>query len=376
MSTSTAKRPESVPPNAVYEDASKTWRLGSANDGRLQIWHPCGLPIFDAHFEGGTLHGPLRFKVIGAFPDYGTNHHDFCMGLMKQFGLPDGDDLSELRAEYTDGHLATAKFVLFMDQEHEREKLSATFQGGQLERLRWQVSGSSTVFSHGGLVIERSAMKIPKPWPASVEVGVAKGKVSSRRYFDKDGKEMVPSVPAAKVPEWGQHTELKELDGYITSGRFLQDVTTFFRGAKPDQVDPDASRAKKAFARLPKGQQPAALLFDEIVKKDFPSLTRSSLSGYGFDCVKNELHAATDDKYFGLSYTSDGDLQLLDLESGRVLEWVHDYEPFEEDAAFPSLDAYAFALVRIELAAQKRIPKSEAKAAFERLGFGWCAKLI
>jgi hypothetical protein len=112
------------------------------------------------------------------------------------------------------------------------------------------------------------------------------------------------------------------------------------------------------------------------VKRGLPALSRAQLSGYGFDCVKNELYNATDKKYFGLSYTSDGDLQLLDLETGRVLEWVHDSDPFEDDAVFPSLDAYAFAIVRIELAAQKRIPKPDAAAVFKRLGFGWAEKLV
>jgi hypothetical protein len=101
-----------------------------------------------------------------------------------------------------------------------------------------------------------------------------------------------------------------------------------------------------------------------MVRGPFPALTRSSLSGYGFDCVKNALDAATDKKYFGLAYTCDGGLQLLNLETGRVLEWVHDGAPFQEDAEFPNSDAFAFAILRIELAAQKRIKKSKAEARF------------
>ncbi len=373
----TTSRPKSVPEKAIYEKASQTWRLGSPEEGRLQIWHPCDLRILDASFRDGKLHGSLRFKMIGEFAEYKTNHFDFCTGLIKEFGLPDGDDLSELKAEFADGQLVAARFVLFMDAENEQERLSATFRDGQLETLRWAISGgATTIFSHGGVVIDRKAMKVPKPWPASIEVGLVKGKVKTRRYLDKQGKEIAPVAPPVKVADWGQKTTPAELDGYITSSRFAQDIAAFFPDEKRDETDEDARRAPKVFARLPEALRPAALAFDKIVKKKFPALTRSSLSGYGFDCVKNELSDATDARWFGLSYTMDGDLQLLDLDTGRVLEWVHDYQPFEDDAIFPSLDAYAFAIVRVELAAKKQIPKMELAPLFKRLGFEWATKLV
>lgn len=376
MSDWSTQRPHGVPETATYDDPSETWRLGSVKEGHFQIWHPCGTRIFDASFKAGVLDGTVRLKVMGQFRDYGTDHYAFCLGLMKEFGLPDGDSLSQLRAEYREGRLVAVKFLLFMDENEETEKLSATFHDGKLERLIWQVAADSDIFSYGKQVIKRSAMKIPKPHPASIELRFTKGKVTSRAYFDRDGKEFAPKPKPTKVTQWGQETTPKDLAGYITSGRFLADLETFFPDAEPDTCDPDAVRAENAFIRLPKLHRASALAFDQIAKNGFPTLTRSSLSGYGFDCLKNELDAATDDRYFGLSYTSDSDLQLLDLETGQVLEWVHDYDPFEEDAIFPNLDVYAFAIIRIELAAQKRIPKVKAKALFKQLGVEWCAKLI
>jgi len=49
---------------------------------------------------------------------------------------------------------------------------------------------------------------------------------------------------------------------------------------------------------------------------------------------------------------------------------------FEDDAVFASLEIYAFATLRVELVAQRRIPKKAVAAVFERLGFGWAEKLI
>ncbi len=365
-----------IPKAAVYDPASATWQLGSDKD-HLQIWHPCGRRIFDATFEEGKLHGRLELKFIGAFEAYGTDHFAFCTSLVEKFGLPDGDDLGELRAEYRAGELQSAKFLVFMGEPHEEERLLATLRDGQLERLRWHITGTAqTIFSHRGLVVDRKAMKIPKPWPDSIELTFVKGKPKTRTYLDKKGKPLEPEKQAPKVGDWGQTTKKAALDGYIVSGRFAADVAAFFPERKPGKFDEDAKRAKKVFARLPEPHRAAAVAFDALVKKGLPELQRASLSGYGFDCVKNELADAAESKYFGLSYTMDGDLQLLDLETGQVLEWVHDYTPFEEDAVFPTLDAYAFAILRIELAAEKRIPKSEVTTLFERLGFGWAAKLV
>ncbi len=368
-----ATRESSIPAAAVHDEASETWQIGPDKD-RWQIWHPCGLMILDASYRDGQLHGPLRFKMIGASTEYGTDHHKFCLGLIAKLGLPDGDDLSELVAMFEAGQLREARFVVFMGQDNELEKLSATFGHAGIERLRWKISGSDKIFAFGDLNITRKDMKVPKPWPAAVELGFVKGKIKTRAFLDKNGVATSAAAAPKKLTEWGQ--AIQSVDGYLASGQFATDIKEFFPDAKFDNPDPDAKRANQAFATLPGKQREAAQAFDAVVTRGFPALSRAQLSGYGFDCVKHELHAANDPKYFGLAYTCDGDLQLLDLETGRVVEWVHDYAPFEDDAVFPSLDAYAFALLRIELAAQKRIPPKDAAAVFERLGFGWAKKLI
>jgi hypothetical protein len=102
-----------------------------------------------------------------------------------------------------------------------------------------------------------------------------------------------------------------------------------------------------------------------------PSMQTFQLYGYGFDCVKNELYDAADERYFGLGYDGFGDLYLLDVDTGRVRRWGHDRDPWEDGAEFASLDAFAFGILRNELAAQHRIDRAEMEACFSRLGFGW-----
>jgi hypothetical protein len=371
------QRPAEASKKATYDKANATWNLGSVKEGMLQIWHPCGWTIFQAHFKAGVLHGEVRLRIVGEFDEYGTNHFEFCQGFIKKYSLPDGDDLYQLRAEFNDGTITRARFVQFMDEEHEEDNLVATFNSGQLQRLRWKVSSATSVFSYGGTVVDRKAMKVPKPWPEAIEVELKKGKIVARTFLGEDGKPIVVAKPAPAVTQWGKDIKASEIDGYIASGRFAKDMTAFFgTGVANVDIDPDAGRAPAIFKQLPKPQQAAAKAFDKVVRKGFPEFERSSLTGYGFDCVENELDSASEAKYFGLAYTGDGDLQLLDLETGRVLEWVHDYTPFEDGAEFASLDAYAFAILRIELAAKKRINKTEAAATFKRLGFGWCKKLM
>jgi hypothetical protein len=377
MSNLADKRPDTASKEATYDANSQTWQAGSAEAGRLQIWHPCGTLILEASFKLGELHGALQLEMIGEFTEYGTNHFAFCAGLIESLSLPSSDSMTALRAEFDNGKLVKARFVSFMGKKNEVDKLTASFEEGQLRRFRWAVSSSDKVFSYKGTVIDRKAMKIPKPWPATIEVEVKKGKVTARTYFDKAGNPLAEKVKLEAVTAWGKETTAADLDGYLASGRFAHDVEAFFgKGTAKAEVNADADRAAAVFAALAEPHRAAALAFDAVVRGPFPALTRSSLSGYGFDCVKNTLYAAADKKYFGLAYTCDGDLQLLNLETGRVLEWVHDGAPFEENAEFLTLDAYAFAILRIELAAQKRIKKNEAEAVFKRLGFAWCKKLI
>jgi hypothetical protein len=72
-----------------------------------------------------------------------------------------------------------------------------------------------------------------------------------------------------------------------------------------------------------------------------------------------------------LAYDAYGDLYLLDVENGRVLRWAHDRDPFEDGEEFESLDAFAWAMLRLELCSWQRIAATDLGAAFERLGFGW-----
>ena len=365
------KRDASIPKPAKYDEASQTYQLGSRKDHRWQIWHPCGRAMLDASFKDGKLDGRLYFNLIGEFAEYKTNHFEFGQQLVKQLDLPDGDDMSELIATYERGALREAKFTIFGGEDNEIRKVVATYGAAGLEKLRWVPSGTAqSVFKHGDIAVSRKDMKIPKPWPAAIELGFVKNKIKTRVYLDKKGAALPAKAAPAKVTDWGQ--QAKSVDGYIANGTFAKDLKAFFPEVKRGETDPDAKRAKKLFAQLPAKQQAAALAFDALV----PALTRADPSGYGFDCVKNKLYNATDKKYFGLSYTSDGDLQLLDVETGRVLEWVHDYDPFEDDAIFASLDAYAFAILRIELAALKRIAVKDVAVVFKRLGFGWATKLI
>ena len=97
--------------------------------------------------------------------------------------------------------------------------------------------------------------------------------------------------------------------------------------------------------------------------------------GYGFDCVKNTLYDAEEERYFGLGYDGFGDLYLLDVDTGRVRRWGHDRDPWEDGAELASLDAFAFGILRNELAHEERIDRTAAARCFARLGFEWLASV-
>lgn len=242
--------------------------------------------------------------------------------------------------------------------------------------LHWRVDRhgdpSAPILSDGNGELEARRLIRPRPPEGTVrvEVDFDHGELLEARAYDaKDGR----LAPVPMLTGWGESTKKKDLAGYITGGAFARDLETYFANREREtEYDADAKRAPTVFAKLPDAHRAAATAFDALVKSGtFPSLDKCDLSGYGFDCVANELYNATDARYYGLGYDHLGSLYLLDVKNGKVRRWIHDGDPFEDGEDFASLDGFAFALVRTQLVTDGAVASDDVAAVYERLGFGW-----
>ena len=265
-------------------------------------------------------------------------------------------------------------------------KIDTTYEGGQLRRARFlekdgtvlvdahfadgklhgpfmwnvarQIMFHHPVITFDGTAIYAKDLKLPKPHPKSLEVEFVRGKLAKGKKSSADD---------AALADWGQRVTKAELTGYIERGDLARDLGAFFAGAKA--VEAGAPR-EDWIQKLPAAHRPAAMSFDALVRGGkFPALpVAMDLSTYGFDCAGENLPGAADPRYVGLSSDGSGNMHLLDTESGEVLGWEHEQDGFDERRSFASLDAYAFAMIRVAAAAQGRIDKKQLAAAFKKLG--------
>jgi len=363
------KRPKNVAADATWLAPLKLWVEGPMAaarpiTGEQRRYDSNGRLLADLRYEKGELDGPAR---LFSYPQTRAYLEEAPKGPPRTV---------RTEAVFAAGVLES---VRCFDAE-DVELVSATYLVGELHgTLRWRMD------LHGDLdkpilevshrpIYARSLLR-PRPLPgtARVEADFVEGNLTEARSFDADDRLVPPPPPLAG---WGEDTKPPGLAGYVASGAFARDLATYFgdrdRNKKPD---PDAKRAPKVFSQLPEAQREAATAFHALVKAGtFPMLRTCEISAFGFDCVSNELYGAEDARYFGLAYDDYGDMYLLDLPTGRVRRWAHDRDPFEDDEDFESLDAFAFAVVRAELAAEGSIPSESLPALFNRLGFGWYAQ--
>ncbi|AKU94091.1 Thioredoxin [Labilithrix luteola] len=364
------KRPATVPEAASWIHATEAWvegpLFGNMN-GRQRLWYRDGQLLEDAHYLDGDRHGKsLRYKY----------------GSLTVASTLDGPPLTSLvEAEYDKGQLLRAAFfesdlgksddlrVVTVD----KPLAVAHFKKGKLHgKLSWNVERHLTLmdpvlkFDDVEVTVDELFGERRVRDLDHVEAEYENGKLVSIRNFDERGKEILPAKP---VKDFGQTIERETISGYIERGDLARDLAAFFPKYAASKIDEDAARAKKAFARLPKEHQAAAKALDALARgKKFPSLVTTSLDAYGFDTVKNELYGATDDRYFGLAYDGMGNMQFLDLKTGKVLGYEHEEGIFDKRRAFPTLDEWAFAMVRLELVLERRVPAAAMKKLFKRLG--------
>lgn len=356
-----------IPESANYLARSEMWVDGPIDaaapiTGRQRLWYREGPLLADTEFRDGAKHGisrvyrhaglsvatelvgPPRTHLIEATYDNGALRR--VVFYAKQIG---GSDLEPA---------PLASIDLVEDQPH----------GTVTWDMDRHQSFDKPVLAIGSVTIRPADMRGDKPvrGASRFEVDFERGVPKARRAYAKDGALI---VPPADVAEFGQETAPDQLAGYIVRGDLARDLEAFFPGEEPSAFDRDASRASEVFAALPAPHRAAALAFDALVKAGkVPYLQAASLNAYGFDAVKNDLYGAAEARYFGLAYDDMGNMQLLDLETGAVKGYEHEEGIFDKRRTFPDLDTWAFAMLRIELAAQRRTPKDAIEALFTRLG--------
>jgi hypothetical protein len=366
MTTATPPRPANVPATATYSGDAEQWCEDS--ETAVRRWYRDGQPLLDAGLRGGKLHGELSWW---------TNHPDFNYGeaprraaeaLQQQYGLPIGPPLTtRIAAVYEDGAIASATFHGYPFGEI---ALIAAWRNGRLHgRFDWQKITQGEILRFGDTVIGAHDVKLPKPHPARGVSEFVDGKRKSTAFFDSDGQELVQAKP---LKEWGQNFTAADLAGYVVRGDFERDLAAFFPTSRR-VAEPAAGARPLAqwIDALPEAHRPAARAFDALVRSGkFPWLgLRFDVSGtYGFDCVRNELAGASDERYVGLSADGSGNMHLLDTTTGRVLGYEHEEGRFDPKRGFDDLDAFAFAMTRVEAAAAKRIPAKKLADLFKALG--------
>lgn len=357
--TSDAVRPESVPPEATFDPSANLWRDGGPNEARERLWvHPSGLLLLDATRKDGKLDGEIKWSLtIHDMSEYAPR-----VAMQAALGLPKGPTGTML-ATFVDGALVAVRFRAGFDFP---DKLRVELRDGVIDgTLEWEVGPTDgPLFEHAGAALLPKVFKVPKPWPHRLTAVFARGKLKSTTFFAKDGTPLETS--AAKITEWGETTEASALPGYIERGDFVADAARFF---------PKAARVTRPSSEKVRRVPAGRVLDDAVTAGRVPSMTLAfDFGSYGFDCAKEGLYGANDDKYVGLASDGSGEIFLLDVSTGEVVRYAH--EEGTVAPAFASLDQFAFALLRIEAAAKKLIPKPKVAALYKRLGLTAAGALL
>jgi hypothetical protein len=274
----------------------------------------------------------------------------------------------------TTGDVTEVTFAEAPENEERTPLLVASWKDGKLHgKLRWHVkrhiSFNEPVVAFGDeKLMPRDLPR--RPDTAIVEAEFEGGARVGLRCFDADGAELLQPLP---IRDWRQTVDAKELAGYVVRGDFAADLRAFFPHCKPvtKLSDNEPLELASFVERLPEKHRPALAAFDALVRSwTFPWLALCDVSYYGFDCQKNELYGADSDRYVGLAAESSGDMFILDLETGKVLDYSHEEGIFSEKGTFEDLDTFAFTMIRVEAAREKekQIDKGELAPVFERLG--------
>ncbi|MCY1054423.1 hypothetical protein [Nannocystis sp. SCPEA4] len=366
MSAATPPRPANVPASATYAADSAQWCEDT--EAAVRRWYRDGQPLLDAQLRAGKLHGAVSWFSNHPDFNYGAEPLAAATALQQQYDLPIGPPLTtRIEAVYEDGAIVTATFHGY---PFGQIALIASWRNGRLHgRFDWQKITQGELLRFGDTVIGAHDVKLPKPHPERGVSEFVDGKRKSTAFFDREGREIVQAKP---LKEWGQGFARADLAGYVARGDFERDLAAFFPTARRvTELAGDARPLEQWIDRLSEAHRAAARAFDALVRSGrFPWLgQRFDVSGsYGFDCVRNGLAGAADDRYVGLSSDGSGNMHLLDTTTGRVLGWEHEGDGFDDRRGFDDLDAFAFAMARVEAAAAKRIPAKKLADLFNALG--------
>ncbi|RKH14791.1 SMI1/KNR4 family protein [Corallococcus sp. CA053C] len=355
----TELRPKGVPPEATFDADANLWRDGGPSDARERLWiHPSGLLLLDAPRKNGKLDGEVKWSLA----IHQMSEHAPRVALQAALGLPKGPNQTML-ATFADGALVEVRFRAGFDfPDTLRVPLRDGAVDGTVEWVVGPVDGA--LFEYAGTTLQAKVFKVPKPWPHRLTAVFVKGKLKSVAYFAKDGTPL--DIPSTTIAEWGEDVEASALSGYIERGDFAADAARFF---------PKAGRVAKPGSEKVRAAPAGRALDDAVTGGGVPVMTIAfDFETYGFDCKKNDLYGANDDKYVGIASDGSGEMFLLDTTTGEVVRYAH--EEGTVAPAFTSLDLLAFSLLRVEAAAKKLIPKAKLSALFKRLGLKTASALL
>ncbi|MCP3059018.1 SMI1/KNR4 family protein [Myxococcus sp. K38C18041901] len=355
----TAKRPKDVPPKATFDAEARLWREGAPGAAHERLWiHPSGMLLLDARRKDGKLDG----EVMWSLGIHEMSEHAPRLAMQKALGLPVGPSPT-LFATFVEGVLVETRFMTGFESDVE---LKVPMRDGAIDgEVEWVIGPvDGALFELGDSALSHKIFKVPKPWPHRLKAVFAKGKLKSTAFFDKKGKPLDVSTP--KLTEWGEGTKAAALAGYIERGDFAADAARFF---------PKAKRVSSSGSKKVRGAEAGKVLDDVVKGGGVPTMTLAfDFSSYGFDCKKEKLHGAAEAKYVGIASDGSGEMFLLDTSTGKVVRYAH--EEGTVSPAFDSLDELTFALLRIEAAAKKLIPKPKLAALFKKLGLKTAEKLL
>jgi hypothetical protein len=274
----------------------------------------------------------------------------------------------------TAGDVTDVTFAEAPEDAEQTPLLVASWKNGQLHgKLKWHVERH--IMFDKPIVAFGDKRLLPRDLPrrpntAMVEAEFEGGERVGLRCFDEGGDELLQPL---SIRDWRQTIDAKEIPGYVTRGDFAADLRSFFpHCSRVTKLSDHAPLELASFVeRLPEKHRPALVAFDALVRSwTFPALVLCDVSAYGFDCQTNELYGADDDRYVGIAAENSGDMFLLDLDNGKVLEYSHEEGIFSERGTFEDLDTFAFTMIRVEAARdkEKQIDKSELARVFEQLG--------
>lgn len=348
-------RPETVSSAASYRSDTAVWSEDTSST--LRRWSRDGQPLVDAEQQNGARHGTLSWLA---------EPQEAATAVQTELGLPIGPpDTTRLVARYEHGALTTATF----HGPNDEVLLAATWKEGRLHgNFDWKKITEGEILRFGDTVVGALDVKLPRPHPYRGVSEFVDGRRASTTFYDAEGVAVVRVKP---LVEWGQDTTRITLDGYVARGDFEADLAAFFPTMERITELREGRPLESWIGLLPEAHRPSVRAFDALVRGGrFPALGQhfDVATGYGFDAVKNTLDGVDGERWVGLSADESGDMHLLDITTGRVVTWAHDGTGLSGGHGFDGIDAYAFAMTRIEAAAENRISKKKVATLFEALG--------